>query len=55
MPSYNSATNSENDNLINQNQPSWKREVGEKKEKKKKILKLSCNASGWNYKNVQSL
>lgn len=30
MPSYNSATNSENDNLINQNQPSWKRK-GKKK------------------------
>lgn len=33
MPSYNSATNSENDNLINQNQPSWKEEW-KKKEKK---------------------
>lgn len=37
MPSYNSATNSENDNLINQNQPSWKRK------KEKEIFRLSCN------------
>lgn len=40
MPSYNSATNSENDNLIHQNQPHWKR-------KKKKGKKSSSFHAMW--------